>query len=510
MVVIAQEATGRAISAAVAASANAMLVRWDVVLEQPNLRPVAVARARVAPFSGQHLMGPDPEEFDVEHPKLKDQHAEGLRWKLWRSQSRSYCDFRIWAEVTWWWEHTWDFSPSDGRISWARVAHSGPSRTGQAVMVGPSPNHDPSFHGLWHQEHQTRTSVSSGQSAQQGGCRTSVLNFMATFVPRDRMRLRPIQWWAKEVWFREEGHWSDMLWVTPSVLHQVAWWESLVVFGGVRLSAQEVELTLFTDASCQGWGAQLGGHSLQGTWSDARHHQHINMLKLETILCTARGYLPVLCHHIVHLMGDNAMAVAYIRKEGGTQSFKLTCLAIRVLQFCDRMDITLHAVFLLGARNIMADALSCTERHLWQSGLSTGSCWIQCSPDGGHQWSTFSPLLRTRSCPSVHHHSRTPGPSTLMRCQSLGPGLELCMPYHHSGCCQWSSAWSRELTASQWSWSHHGWSALWMPDKEMSVDSHSTGARQTSSPITGGGAVQQEHRNQTLPAWRLLRPSSEV
>ena len=98
----------------------------------------------------------------------------GLRWKLWRLQSRSSCDFRLWAEVTWWWEHTWDFSPSDGRISWARVAHSGPSRTGQAGMVGPPLNHDSSFHGLWHQEHQTGTSVNSGQSAQQGGCRTGV------------------------------------------------------------------------------------------------------------------------------------------------------------------------------------------------------------------------------------------------------------------------------------------------------------------------------------------------
>ena len=34
--------------------------------------------------------------------------------------------------------------------------------------------HELPSHGLWHKEHQTGTSVSSGQSAQQGGCRTGV------------------------------------------------------------------------------------------------------------------------------------------------------------------------------------------------------------------------------------------------------------------------------------------------------------------------------------------------
>ena len=57
-------------------------------------------------------------------------------------------------------------------------------------------------------------------------------------------------------------------------------------------------------------------------------------------------------------MCDNAVAIAYIRKEGGTRSFKLTRLAIRLLKYCDRMSITLVPVYIPRSRNIQADTLS--------------------------------------------------------------------------------------------------------------------------------------------------------
>ena len=55
-------------------------------------------------------------------------------------------------------------------------------------------------------------------------------------------------------------------------------------------------------------------------------------------------------------MCDNAVAVAYIPKEG-MRSFKLTRLAIGLLKYCDRMSVTLVSVYLPGSHNIQADAL---------------------------------------------------------------------------------------------------------------------------------------------------------
>ena len=145
---------------------------------------------------------------------------------------------------------------------------------------------------------------------------------------------------------------------TPTILHQVAWWASPAVLQGVSLSALETEITLFTDASSHGWGAQLGSRTLQGTWSPQQASQHINLLEMEAVFLSVTRFLPQLKSRVVRLMCDNAVVVSYINKEGGTKSFRLTRLTIRLLKFCDRKGIRLVPVHLPGSRNIQADALS--------------------------------------------------------------------------------------------------------------------------------------------------------
>ena len=127
---------------------------------------------------------------------------------------------------------------------------------------------------------------------------------------------------------------------------------------GLSLLTREAEVTLFTDASLQGWGAQLDHRAIQGFWTPAQQDQHINVLELEAVLKAVRGFLPVLRHKVVRLMCDNATAVSYIKKEGGTKSFRLMRLTIRLLRYCDQKDIHLQPVHLPGVRNVQADALS--------------------------------------------------------------------------------------------------------------------------------------------------------
>ena len=74
-VIIAKEAALKAITASISASANAAFAQRDVVLSQIRLMPNLTSRARIAPFHGQNLMGPNPEEFDRTVLKLKDEHA---------------------------------------------------------------------------------------------------------------------------------------------------------------------------------------------------------------------------------------------------------------------------------------------------------------------------------------------------------------------------------------------------------------------------------------------------
>ena len=94
-----------------------------------------------------------------------------------------------------------------------------------------------------------------------------MLVFTASLVRRGRLRLCLVQWWAATAWCQRTGSWSDRITVPQWVLSEVAWWASPAVLQGLPLAAKETEVTLFTDASSSGWGAQLGSRSTRGQWS---------------------------------------------------------------------------------------------------------------------------------------------------------------------------------------------------------------------------------------------------
>ena len=74
-ITIAAEASMRSIKASVAVASNLQLVRRDVVLDHLLLNQSTASRARTAPFSGTHLMGPDPNRFYKEIMKLREQQV---------------------------------------------------------------------------------------------------------------------------------------------------------------------------------------------------------------------------------------------------------------------------------------------------------------------------------------------------------------------------------------------------------------------------------------------------
>ena len=185
-----------------------------------------------------------------------------------------------------------------------------------------------------------------------------MLVFMALLVQRGRLRLRPVQWLAVTSWCQTTRSWSNRITVPQWVLSEVAWWASPAVMRGLPLAAKETEVTLFTDASSSGWGAQLGSRSTRGQWSAPQRSWHINALEMQAIINAVRDFLPHLRSRVVRLMCDNAVTVAYIKNEGGTRSYTLMQLTLRLLKWCDRKVITLVPVHQPGVHNVQADSLS--------------------------------------------------------------------------------------------------------------------------------------------------------
>ena len=63
-------------------------------------------------------------------------------------------------------------------------------------------------------------------------------------VPRGRLRLRLVQWWAATAWCQRTGNWTDRITVPQWVLSEVAWWASPAVLQGLSLTTMETEVTL--------------------------------------------------------------------------------------------------------------------------------------------------------------------------------------------------------------------------------------------------------------------------
>ena len=182
--------------------------------------------------------------------------------------------------------------------------------------------------------------------------------FMASLERRGSLRLRQVQWWAATAWCQRTGSWSDWITVPQWVLSEVAWWASPAVLQGLPLTAKETEVTLFTDASSSGWGAQLGSCSTRGQWSASQRLWHINALEMQAVINAVREFEPHLRSRVVRLMCDNAVTVAYIKNEGGTRLHTLMQMTIGLLNWCDRKAITLVPVLLPGVHNIQVDSLS--------------------------------------------------------------------------------------------------------------------------------------------------------
>ena len=62
----------------------------------------------------------------------------------------------------------------------------------------------------------------------------------------------------------------------------------------------KTEVTLFTDASNWGWGAQLGSCSIQGQWSASQRSSHIHVLEMQAIIKLQNGYPFRVLHTALH------------------------------------------------------------------------------------------------------------------------------------------------------------------------------------------------------------------
>ena len=187
------------------------------------------------------------------------------------------------------------------------------------------------------------------------------LSASAQFVVLGRLHLRPLQMSLFTQWKPHVLPLEHKIFVTEQIKHHLGWWLDRDRFlRGVVLKQPPPVHTVFTDASCSGWGAHLEPEGLMchGVWHQNQSHLHINILEMKAILLALKEFQLILSNSSVMIATDNSSVVVYLQKEDGTHSPTLCVEVWETLLWCQENGISLRVRHIPGKTNILADRLS--------------------------------------------------------------------------------------------------------------------------------------------------------
>lgn len=138
------------------------------------------------------------------------------------------------------------------------------------------------------------------------------------------------------------------------------WHRNLLNWNGCAMIIPQPTVVIQTDASTKGWGAVClnTGRKTNGLWSREEKKLHINCLELMTAWFAIQTLVKISPSVHVRLQMDNASAVAYINRQGGTRSHQLNLIAKNIWEWAIYHRIRISAEHLPGIQNVTADSLS--------------------------------------------------------------------------------------------------------------------------------------------------------
>ncbi|KAE8631245.1 hypothetical protein XENTR_v10001123 [Xenopus tropicalis] len=187
----------------------------------------------------------------------------------------------------------------------------------------------------------------------------SVLGLMSSVIQMvkwARWHMRPLQNFLVRSGALSPLRLSQYLHLPEEVKHSLNWWlvpENLSQ--GLPLAEPEW-LVITTDASESGWGIVLGNHTAQGQWD--RCGVSSNVLELNTINQALLAFSQKISQKWVNVRSDNATAVAYIQRQGGTRSPSLMREMSPIRIWAEQNLSGLTASHVPGVQNLQADFLS--------------------------------------------------------------------------------------------------------------------------------------------------------
>ncbi len=182
----------------------------------------------------------------------------------------------------------------------------------------------------------------------------------AAVTPLGLLHMRPLQHWLHgriPRWAWQRG--THRVQVTTACRQTLTPWSDLSFLrAGVPLEQVSRHAVVYTDASTTGWGATFNGLAVSGVWTGPQLHWHINCLELLAVrLALIRLKSRLRGEHVL-VRTDNTATVAYINRQGGLRSRRMSQLARHLLLWSQKHLRSLRAIHIPGLLNRAADELS--------------------------------------------------------------------------------------------------------------------------------------------------------
>ncbi|KAG1392100.1 hypothetical protein G6F60_012229 [Rhizopus arrhizus] len=171
---------------------------------------------------------------------------------------------------------------------------------------------------------------------------------------------------------RTHNHnWDKNCKLSAQSMEEITWWKKyLVKKNGLpihKLLIQEPSAKIYVDASDVGWGVTSQLIQTAGFWTPAEKEQSINVRELKTIYYALLIHSKRLKHTTIKILSDNMTALKYVTKAGGTASFALQDLAVKIQDLCNLHHLTVQYQHIPGILNVTADQLSRSKKPLYES-----------------------------------------------------------------------------------------------------------------------------------------------
>ena len=175
-------------------------------------------------------------------------------------------------------------------------------------------------------------------------------------VPHGKLRYRQLEYQKIQALISCSGDYEGYFRLSRAAKRELQWWIDNIMDSYRKVEpTPQVDYTIFTDASDDGWGAHDDVDAINGRWSRKETFYHINVLELLAIKWAVLSFVPLNRVFHVRIMSDNTTAISYINKLGGSKSISCNNIAIDIWNFCIREGCHISAAHIPGIDNVLAD-----------------------------------------------------------------------------------------------------------------------------------------------------------